>query len=209
MDHPPPKTTSIPLRDDVTLYTHNWHGENVQNLLIMAHGRIANRRSAEGIFRRVLRKYQITTPPWTTLFFYTPHGTLARSWHDYYLIGKYPPLEAYLPGEKVYNYGLGYDLEYTNSGLIDYYLHESRPVTDPNLSLHPFRVFDILTPTRVFPPVSLNTVLKALYQTGHIYPRIHCSFCRYEKGTVKREYRPGYHNSSEPWVMVNRENLPP
>ena len=210
MDHPAPQTTRIPLRNDVCLYTHNWHGENVQNLIIMAHGTIVNRRSAQGIFRRIFRKYQFTTPSWTTLFFYAPHGTVVRSWHDYYLVGKYPPLEAYLPGEKVFNYDLHYDSEYTNPGLIRTYLKKSRPLDDPDLSHHPFRVFDILTtPTWLFRSVTLETVLELLYQTGHTYPRIHCSFCRYEKGTAEREYRPGYHNISDSWVMVDREDLPP
>ncbi|UYM16515.1 putative adhesin [Endozoicomonas euniceicola] len=210
MDHPPPKTTRLQLRDDVALYRHNWHGENVQNLIIMAHGQIVNRRSATGIFRRLFRKYQTTTPPWTTLFFYAPHGTVTRSWHDYYMVGKYPPLEAYLPGEKVYNYDLSYDSQYTSPGLISTYLRNSRPLDDPDLSHHPFRVFDVLTtPTRILCSISLETILKLLYQTGHVYPRIHCSFCRYEKGTPERDYRPGYRDPSDSWIMVNREDLLP
>ena len=194
------------------LYTHNWHGKNVQNLMIMAHGSIVNRRSAAGMFRRAFGKYQITTPAWTTLFFYAPHGTITSAWRDFYLVGKYPPIEAYLPGEKVYNYDLWYDSDFTTPELVSFYLCKSRPPTDPNLSHHPFRVFDILTtPTRLSHSVSLEAVLKLLYQTGRIYPRIHCSFFyRYEEGAAVRHYTPGYHNAiSESWVMVNREDFPP
>ena len=116
-----------------------------------------------------------------------------------------------MPGEKVINYDLKHisarDPLPTSQGISEY-LRDSRPVSEPNLSQHPFRVFDIVTTQPCFfDGTTLREVLDVLYRTGHLYPRIHCPFCRHERGTKRHLYLPGYHNPVESWEMVDREGL--
>ena len=181
------------------LFTFNWHGDNVQNLLILAHGAVVQPCSIDGIARRITGVHRFAVPLWTTLFFYAPHGYVLLVNAEDVMTGKEPPLEAILPGEMVINYDLGFEDEQYPLGTdqdIEIFLFNSRcNFSCSYFSQHPFRVYDIITtePSDLS-GTSLKKLLDTLYRTGHIYPRIHCTFCRWEYQTAMRFYRPGYHN---------------
>lgn len=119
-------------------------------------------------------------------------------------MGKHPPIEAALPGEKVVNYFLKYGSVRNPLGTdkdMERNLFRARYNEDPSFSEHPFRVFDILTAEPSDPQgIHLKDLLDTLHRAGHVYPRIHCSFCRNELGSPRqRAYRPGYHNQPSWW----------
>ncbi|UYM16662.1 putative adhesin [Endozoicomonas euniceicola] len=187
------------------LFTCNRHSSNVQNLLLLAHSAVPHSWSTAGIFRRIAGTHSFTVPSWTSLYFYTPHGytIIVPKYDDSgvykldgFMLGEFPPLEAILPGETVLDYILGYQFPFPSDEHMHRYLNTSR--FNPNCSYldqHPFRIYDIITPAPNAPVYScLKELLDTLYVMGHVYPRIHCIFCRYESGSELRNYLPGYHN---------------
>ena len=131
------------------LFTFNWHGDNVQNLLILAHGAVVQPCSIDGIARRITGVHRFAVPLWTTLFFYAPHGYVLLVNAEDVMTGKEPPLEAILPGEMVINYDLGFEDEQYPLGTdqdIEIFLFNSRcNFSCSYFSQHPFRVYDIIT----------------------------------------------------------------
>ncbi|UYM16583.1 putative adhesin [Endozoicomonas euniceicola] len=186
------------LEGKLKLYSSELFGGNSQSLLIAAHGGVWHSRSFMAVARSIARVHRFKIPPWTTLYFYAPHGTATSTRLEPYMKWKYPPLEAVMPGESVINYDLGHlvsGLPYTTDQQVRNHLITNR-CHSASLSIHhPFRFLDIATTE---PSGSANTTLKevlgVLSRAGRIYPRIHCTFCRHEYGRPKNEYTPGYHN---------------
>ena len=187
------------------LFTCEKHGSNVQNLLLLAHSAVPHPWSRSGILRRIAGTHSFTTPIWTTLYFYTPHGydMIIPKYDDSgiykldgFMLGEFPPLEAILPGETVLNYTLVYQVPFPRDEHMYRYLNTSR--FNPGCSYfdqHPFRIYDIIIPApNALVCTCLKELLDTLYTTGHVYPRIHCVFCRYVSGTEGKKYVLGYHN---------------
>ncbi|MCW7553424.1 hypothetical protein NX722_12420 [Endozoicomonas gorgoniicola] len=182
------------------LFTSDTHGDNVQNLLILAHSIPVQSYSISGVFRRIIGTHSFSVPGWTTLIFYAPHGYVLKTPNiENFMMGLFPPLESAMPGETVINYGLRYkNTQYplANDAMMQIYFETSRfsPFC-PYFSQHPFRIFDVITTQPSDPEGScLSELIETLYRTNHTYPRIHCIFCRNEYGGKKRIYEPGYHN---------------
>ncbi|MCW7553425.1 hypothetical protein NX722_12425 [Endozoicomonas gorgoniicola] len=188
-----------------TLFTCDKHGSNVQNLILLAHSSIYHPWSKSGILRRIAGTHSFTIPIWTTLYFYTPHGyDLMMPKYDEseiynidgFMLGEFPPLEAILPGETVPDYSLVHELPFPSDEHIYQYLNTSR--FNPGCSYfdqHPFRIYDIIIPTSdALVCTCLKELIYTLYVTGHVYPRIHCLFCRYVLGAEIKPYVPGYDN---------------
>ena len=192
------------------LFTFDEYGDNVQNLLILAHGIVVQPNSLSGIARRITGTLSFAVPIWTTLFFYAPHGYVLTTPNiEDFMTGVFPPLEACLPGETVTNYELYFkNTQYplATDMVIEMYLAISRSSPFcPYFSQHPFRVYDIITTEPSDPKGScLRELLDTLYRTGHIYPRVHCAFCRSEYFTADRIYKPGYHNPPFSQSQVNK-----
>ena len=183
------------------LYTHDLRGNNIQNLLIQAHGGYFGEYSLKGISRRMGGTYRFTVPPWTALFFYAPHEFVLKSNSRKLMEGEYPPLEAKIPGETVVNYNLVHNKTLSPLGddqVIESLLFGSRLSYDPNFDQHPFRGYDIVTPEPSGPGgINLKKILDLLHRSGHAYPRIHCGFCRSRIGTRGERYRPYYESQPD------------
>ena len=190
--HPAPEMHKQLLDGKLNLFGLNWHKDNVQNLIILAHGGI-KKSNALKVSRH------ITIPVWTTLFFYAPAGFVlfTKDSLSRLMRGKYPPLEAVLPNEKTANYELFFDSK--DFSLKDEAIYidliDGRYDFTPSFAQHPFRVYDVVTTEPSGSKgICLKEVLNVLYHTGHPYPQIHCMFCRSIYGAEHQYYRPGYHN---------------
>ena len=187
------------LEGKLKLCSSKLFGGNAQNLLIAAHGGAPPSHSCTGIARTLTRVHRFKIPPWTTLYFYAPHGTVTNAEFEPYIKWKYPPLEAFMPGETVINYDL---VHVDDDGFVCTTDKEVRNLLFTNRchsahlnTHHPFRFLDIVTTAPSYPAqITLKEVLAVLFRTGRIYPRIHCIFCRYELGRPENDYTPGYHN---------------
>ncbi|UYM14579.1 putative adhesin [Endozoicomonas euniceicola] len=189
---PAPEMHKQLLDGKLNLFGLNWHGESVQNLIILAHGGI-KKSNALKVSRH------ITIPAWTTLFFYAPAGFVlfTKDGLSKLMRGKYPPLEAVLPNEKTPNYELFFDGKEDSLKEVAIHMNliNSRYDFTPSFARHPFRVYDVVTTEPSGPKgISLKEVLNVLYRTGHPYQKIHCLFCRSIYGAERQDYRPGYHN---------------
>ncbi|MET4692958.1 putative adhesin [Endozoicomonas lisbonensis] len=190
------KMHSRVLNGKLKLFTYDRFGFDVQNLIILAHGGAHNQNGLPCAIQRLMGTYYFKSPVWTTLFFYSPHGTVTFGGLLSFMDGTYRPFEAYIPGEPVINYALFHSVDQRPSGSdehIQFCLYQSRCGSGPDFIHHPFRIFDIVT---VEPSgswgISLKDVLDTLFLTGNLYPRVHCTFCRNEYRTEKRYYEPTY-----------------
>ena len=189
---PAPEMHKQLLGGKLNLLSLNWHRGNVQNLIIAAHGGIKKSNALK------VRRH-ITIPAWTTLFFYAPAGFVlfTKDGLSKLMRGKYPPLEAVLPNEKIPNYELFFDSKEDSLKDAAIYMNliNSRYDFTPSFTRHPFRIYDVVTTEPSGPKgISLKEVLNVLYRTGLTYPQIHCLFCRSIYGAERRDYSPGYHN---------------
>ena len=190
------KMHSKVLNGKLKLYQYDRFGFNVQNLIILAHGGAHNQQGLICAIRRAIGTYSFISPIWTTLFFYVPHGTVTVGSLLLFMDGTYRPFEAFLPGETVINYDLCHWSDNKSAGSDEYIrfcLYQSRCGTGSSFTQHPFRIFDIVTTEPSEPwGVSLKEVLDILLLTGQVYPRVHCTFCRYEYRSKKRFFEPTY-----------------
>ncbi|MCW7554741.1 hypothetical protein NX722_19390 [Endozoicomonas gorgoniicola] len=184
------------LSGKLKLFTYDRFNLDVKNLIILGHGGAHNQNGLPCAFQRFMGTYYFESPIWTTLLFYSPHGTVTFGSLLSFMDGTYRPFEAYISGESVVNYTLYHRVNERPSGsdeYIQFCLYQSRRGSGPDFTQHPYRIFDIVT---VEPSgsrgISLKGVLDTLYQTGVLYSRIHCAFCRYEYRTERRYYEPTY-----------------
>lgn len=194
----PENTRTSVLNGRLKLYTFPHRGEEVRNVILLAHSNIG--REDYSYFCGLLqmhynRRFQV--PPGLFICFYTPHKTVGvrrgksqSSFLTDFMVEVDTPFEIISPQGYVHNYQLAHCPEPGGEPIasdddIKLALWHARCIYD----LKAVPAFDIITTEPSWPSlIRLQDVVDTLRLTGQFYTKIHCLICRYVFGDTEVYY---------------------
>ncbi|WP_330927433.1 putative adhesin [Candidatus Sororendozoicomonas aggregata] len=191
----PENTQTSVLNGQLKLYTFPYRGDDVKNLILLAHGGIKREDYSYfcGLLKmHVNRRFQV--PPGLFICFYAPHQTTSGIYTHKpmfafltdFMTAVDTPYEIIPPQASVHNYQLinaklgGQPV--VSDADINAALWQAR--CSAHYEKRPAPAFDIITTEPSWPDcTTLKETIDTLIFTGHFYSKIHCLICRYVFGS--------------------------